>query len=131
MKNVKMPTNDNWQDALIESLENPERAAGYIEAVLSEKEPEPELLQSALKDVIDARRQSDNLSEKTRQHYEKLDKMLSETGGSEIYSLIEFLDALGFRMPMPQRGLPVRARAQRLVDDEVVRVRSYLVDLSR
>ncbi len=98
MKNVKMPTSDNWLNALIESLQNPERAAGYIEAVLSEKEPEPELLRSALKDVIDARRQSDNLSEKTRQHYEKLDKMLSETGGAEIYSLIEFLDGLGFRM---------------------------------
>ena len=24
--------------------------------------------------------------------------ILSETGGAEIYSLIEFLDALGFRM---------------------------------
>ncbi len=98
MKNVKMPTNDSWQDALIESLKNPERAAGYIEAVLEEKDPEPELLRAVLKDVVDAHEQMNNLSEEAKLYYEKLDKMLLENGGAEIYSLVEFLDALGFRI---------------------------------
>ncbi len=100
MKNVKMPTSDSWLDSLIESLKDPEKAAGYIEAVLEleEEDPEPELLRAALKDVLDARRQMNNLSEEAKQSYEKLDKILLETGGTEIYSLVELLDALGFRI---------------------------------
>jgi len=100
MKDVKAPTSSSYQEYLISSLKDPERSAGYIGVFLELDEvgPEPELLRSALKDVIDARRQSDNLSEKARQYYEKLDKILSETGGAEIYALIELLDALGFRM---------------------------------
>ncbi len=41
MTQVKMPTSDRWQDALIESLKDPEYAAGFIEAILEEKDPEP------------------------------------------------------------------------------------------
>lgn len=96
MKNVKMPTSDSWQDALIESLKNPERAAGYIEAILElEEDPEPELIRAALKDVVDARVQMNNLSEEAK-CYEKLNKILLESGGSEIYTLVELLNALGF-----------------------------------
>jgi DNA-binding phage protein len=98
MKNVKMPTSDSWQEALIESLRDPKEATGYIEAILEEKDPEPELLRSALKDVVEARVQMNNLSEEANCCYEKIDKILLETGGSEIYSLIELLDALGFRL---------------------------------
>ena len=65
-----------------------------------EESPEPELLRSALKAVIDARILDDNLSSAAKQHYEKLDKMLAETGGAEIYTLIEFLDVLGYRMAL-------------------------------
>ncbi|MEW6494692.1 MAG: transcriptional regulator [Cyanobacteriota bacterium] len=98
MKNVKIPTSDSWQDALVESLKDPLETAGYIEAILEEKDPEPELLRAALKDVLDARVQMHNLSEEAKICYEKLDKFLLETGGSEIYSLVELLDALGFRI---------------------------------
>jgi DNA-binding phage protein len=98
MKNVKMPTSDSWLDALIESLRDSQEAAGYIEAILEEKNPEHELLRAALKDMVDARLQMNNLSEEAKLCYEKLDKILSETGGTEIYSLVELLDALGFRI---------------------------------
>lgn len=96
MKNVKMPTSDSWLDALIESLKDPEEAAAYIEAVLEEKEPEFELLRLSFKDVIDARVRMNALSDEAKLRYEKLDKILSETGGAEIYGLVELLDALGF-----------------------------------
>jgi hypothetical protein len=43
-----------------------------------------------------------NLSDKAKQRYERLDKMLLETKAAEIYSLIEFLDALGFRIAIAQ-----------------------------
>ncbi len=100
MKDVKTPTSRSYRKYLISSLQDHQEAAAYIETFLELDEvgPEPELLRSALKDVVDARKQMNNLSEKAKQHYEKLDKILSETGGAEIYALIEFLDALGFRM---------------------------------
>jgi DNA-binding phage protein len=87
-------------DALIESLKDPERAAGSIEVVLEleEKDPQPDILRLTLKDVVEARVRLNNLSEEAKRSYEKLDKILSETGGAEIYGLVELLDVLGFRI---------------------------------
>lgn len=93
-----MPTSDSYQDYLIESLKDPEEAAAYIEAILEAEDPEPELLLSALKDVIDAHVRMSNLSEEAKQNWEKFDKMLSERGSFEIYSLVALLDSLGFRL---------------------------------
>jgi len=100
MKNVKMPTSDSWHDALIESLKDPEEAAAYIEVALEleEKDPQPDMLRLTLKDVVEARVRMNNLSEEAKRSYEKLDKILSETGGAEIYGLVELLDVLGFRI---------------------------------
>ena len=100
MKEVKMPTSDSYLDALIEELKDPEMAAGSIEVALEleEKDPQPDILRLTLKDVVDARVRMNNLSEEAKRNYEKLDKILLETGGAEIYSLVELLDALGFRI---------------------------------
>ncbi|MBD2605526.1 transcriptional regulator [Scytonema hofmannii FACHB-248] len=102
MKDVKAPTSSSYHDYLISSLKDPEHAAAYLETFLELEEEgrEPELLRSALKDVVDAFLLSDNLSQEAKQHYEQLDKMLSETGGTEIYTLIEFFDALGYRIAL-------------------------------
>ncbi|MDZ8107791.1 MAG: transcriptional regulator [Nostoc sp. DedQUE12a] len=94
MKRVKTPTSDSYQEYLIESLEDPQEAAAYIEAILEAEDPEPELLASALKDVIDARVKMNSLSEQAKQKWEQL----SESDGAEIYSLVALLDALGFRL---------------------------------
>jgi DNA-binding phage protein len=100
MKEVKMPTSDSYLDALIEELKNPERAAGSIEVALEleEKDPQPDMLRLTLKDVVEARVRMKNLSEEAQRSYDKLDKILLETGGIEIYGLVELLDALGFRI---------------------------------
>ena len=100
MKNVKTPTSRSYNEYLISSLKDPERAAGYIAVMLELDEEgfEPELLRSGLKDVVDARIQMNNFSEEAKERYERLNKMLLETKAAEIYSLIEFLDALGFRI---------------------------------
>ena len=105
MKNVKMPTGDSWHDALIESLKNPERAAGNIEVVLEleEKDPQPDMLRLTLKDVIEARVRLNNLSEEAKRSYEKLDKILLETKGDAIYGLVELLDTLGFRIAIASK----------------------------
>ncbi len=104
MKEVKTQRSRSYREYLISSLKDSERAAGYIGVMLELDEEgfEPELLRSALKEVMEAREQMNNLSEDTKQHYEKLDKMLLETKGAELGSLIEFLDALGFRIAIAQ-----------------------------
>lgn len=106
MKDVKTPTSRSYREYLISSLKDTQEAAAYIETFLELEEEgfEPELLRSALKDVIDARLQMNNLSEEAKQHYEKLDKILLETGGTEIYSLIKLLDALGFHIAIALEG---------------------------
>jgi DNA-binding phage protein len=104
MKEVKTQRSRSYREYLISSLKDPERAAAYIGVMLELDEEgfEPELLRSALKEVVEAREQMNNLSEEAKLRYEKLDKILLETGGAEIHSLIEFLDALGFRIAVSE-----------------------------
>jgi DNA-binding phage protein len=65
---------------------------------LEEKDPEPELLRNALRKVAEAHAASNKLSESAKEYHEKLDKILTQSGGAEIYTLVELLDALGFRV---------------------------------
>ena len=95
MQNVKIPVSDSYNEYLIDSLKDPAEAAGLIEAILEEKDPEPELLRNTLRKVIEAYRRSSHLSELAKQEYEKLDKILTESGGNEIYTFMELLRALG------------------------------------
>lgn len=100
MKEVKTQRSRSYREYLLASLKDSQEAAAYIETFLELDEEgfEPELLRSALKDVVDAQVQINNLSDEAKQRYEKLDKMLLETKAAEIYSLMEFFDALGFRI---------------------------------
>ena len=98
MKEMKMPTSDSYRESLIESLKDAEHAAGFIGAILEEKDPEPALLRNAIRKVIEAKIRMNALSDLAKEHHEKLDKMLTESGGSEIYSLVELLEALGFKL---------------------------------
>ncbi len=100
MKELKVPTTRSYHEYLISSLQTPESAASYIETMLElESEgPEPELLRAGLKDVVDAYLQMNKLSTEAKLIYEKLDRMLSESGGEEIYALIVLLDKLGLQL---------------------------------
>ena len=98
MNNVKAPTSRSYQELLIASLRNAEEAAGYIEVTLTEASDEPKLLQIVLKDVMDSRLKFHNLSESAKLQWEKLDKMLTASSGSEIYCFVELLEALGFKL---------------------------------
>jgi DNA-binding phage protein len=98
MKRMKMPTSDRYQDYLIESLKDPEEAVAYIEAILEVENPEPELLRSALEDVIDARLRMNELSEQAKLNWENLNSILSKSSGEEIYSLVMLLNSLGFKL---------------------------------
>ncbi|MEC4985511.1 MAG: transcriptional regulator [Oscillatoria sp. PMC 1068.18] len=100
MKDVKVSPSKNYHEYLLKALQDPERAAGNIEVALEIEagKPEPEILQLTLKDVIDSRLAANNLSPEAKLHYEKLEKILSETKGTEIFTFIELLSALGFRL---------------------------------
>jgi DNA-binding phage protein len=98
MKKVTAKTSDSWLNALIESLKNPAEAAAYLTVALEAESPDSQLLRAEIQDVIDARLLANNLSKQAKVHHEELDKMLSESFPSEIYSLIALLDALGFRL---------------------------------
>jgi hypothetical protein len=56
------------------------------------------ILRSALEEVVEARKESGTFLQSVQKHHEKLDKILAETGGEEILTLIEFLDGLGYRI---------------------------------
>lgn len=98
MKNLKMPTSDSYREDLIQFLKDPEHAAGYIEAILEEEDPEPELLRNALRKVIEAWERCDRLSESTKQLHEKLDRILTKSNATEIYTFVELLNELGFQI---------------------------------
>ena len=104
MKKVKMPTSDSYQDYLIESLQDPEEAGAYIEAILEAENPETELLTSALKDVIDAQLKMNHLSAQAKLKWEELNQMMLKSGGAEIYSLLGLLDALGFKLEVREKS---------------------------
>ncbi|MCC3510610.1 MAG: transcriptional regulator [Microcoleus sp. PH2017_17_BER_D_A] len=121
MKDVKAPTSDSYREYLIESLKEPEEAAAYIWAILEEKDPEPALLRNAIRKVIEARIRMNALSESAKEVHEKLDKMLTESGGSEIYSLVELLEALGFKLEITIANieLPAESESTTFVESEL------------
>ncbi|MFB2921373.1 MULTISPECIES: DNA-binding protein [Aerosakkonema] len=98
MKNLKTPTSDSYHDYLIESLKNREEAAGYIEVVLEEGGDQPVLLRKAIRNVVESWAKSDRLSDATKQLHENLERMLTESNAAEIYTFIELMDKLGFRV---------------------------------
>jgi DNA-binding phage protein len=112
MKEMKMPTSDSYYESLIESLKDAEHAGGFIGAILEEKDPEPALLRNAIRKVIEARIRMNALSESAKEHHEKLDKMLTESGGSEIYSLVELLEALGFKLEIKIANIELSAESE-------------------
>jgi DNA-binding phage protein len=112
MKNVKPATSRSYQEFLIESLRNAQEAAGYIEVTLTEASDEPKLLQMVLKDIVDSRLKFHNLSESAQLQWEKLDKMLTASAGSEIYCFVELLEALGFKLAITVENTELRADSE-------------------
>lgn len=98
MKNVKTPTSDSYHDYLISSLKDPEEAAAYIEAILEEKDPEPELIIKALSNVAEAIAGAKISSEQAHLHKQQLNKILSKEGSKVIYNLVDWLSSLGLKL---------------------------------
>ncbi len=93
-----MPKSVSYHPYLIESLKDPEEAAGYIEAIMEEKDPEPQLLRRALSNIAEALGEMYMPKEQAHQHLEKLDRILSIEGSAEIYKLGLWLNELGLKL---------------------------------
>jgi len=90
MESNNHPSSRSFRDYLIESLQDPEDAAGYLTAILEEPDPEPELLALALDDVAAALG-----GEGDRQ-------WVKDFGASDkskaVYELAAWLDSLGLKL---------------------------------
>jgi DNA-binding phage protein len=93
-----MPKTLPYHDFLISHLKDPSYAAGYIEAILEEEDPEPELLKSALSNVAEALAEQNMTPEQAKLHLEKLDELLCKGGSEAIYNLSNWLNALGLNL---------------------------------
>ncbi len=90
METQKYPASRDYREYSIESLQSPERAAGYITAILEEEDPEPELLAAALDDVAAALG-----GDQDREWV----KNFGVKGKSQtVYELAEWLDSLGLKL---------------------------------
>ncbi len=107
MKDVKTPTTSSYQDYLISRLQDPEYAALYLEAHLEETEDiEPELLQLALDNVLQALSVTRLTAEETAVHRQKLDEILALPGSLAIYGLADWLQGLGLKLTVTVADAP-------------------------
>ncbi len=93
-----MPKSLPYHDFLISHLKDPSYAAVYIESILEEDQPEPELLKLALSHVAEALGEQNMTPKQAKQHQEKLDELLSQPGSEAIYNLGSWLNALGLKL---------------------------------
>ena len=88
----------SYHKSLIERLKDSEYAAGYLEAIMEEKDPEPLLLKHALQNVAEALGELNMSAEDALLHLQKLDTILSVEGSAEIYQLGLWLNALDLKL---------------------------------
>ena len=97
MQSVKVPTSRDYQEYLVNSLKDPDRAAGYIAAILEESDPEPELLASAIDDVAIALG-----GDGDRQWVRDFD---TSDKSQSVYELAAWLDSLGLKLTVNVKQL--------------------------
>jgi probable addiction module antidote protein len=89
-----MPKKASYQEYLLNSLKNPEKAEGYLNAALEGGDMEVFLL--ALQNVVKAQGGVAKLSQKTHKSRTSLYKALSKTGNPYLVSTNAILSAVGF-----------------------------------
>lgn len=85
-----------YHDYLIESLKDPEEAAGYLNFVLEEGDRDMFLI--ALKNVAEAHGGMTKLSRRLKLNRPNLYKILSKKGNPEIKTLTHILNGFGLRL---------------------------------
>lgn len=98
MSSVTTPTSRDYHEFIVARLQDPEDAASFLEAILQEDDPEPELLKNALSKAIEGLSQGKKVSESARQKYQHLNNLLERSGCEEIYGFVQLLQALGMQI---------------------------------
>ncbi len=87
----------NYQEKLLENLQDPELAHRYLNEALADENPHIFLL--ALKNVHKARGgQMTELAKKTNLSHENIYRILSKKGNPKLTSIISLLNAVGFSL---------------------------------
>ena len=89
------PRTRDHQEYLLESLQNPEEAAAYLNAALEENDNELFLL--ALRNVVQAAGMT-KVAKKANLNRENLYRMLSKKGNPELSSLWALLGSIGLEI---------------------------------
>jgi DNA-binding phage protein len=98
MQDVKTPITDSYHNYLIESIKDPQEAAAYLEVALEEGEDQPQLLKKVITNIIEAQSQLDQSFDSDKINREKVDKILTSITCAEIYTFVELLNILGFKI---------------------------------
>jgi len=101
MKKGKRKTSGDYREYLLESLEDPEEMAAYINAAL-EEDGDPEALLVALRHVVEAQNVS-SLAKKAGLNRVTLYRILSEDGNPRLNSLAALLEAMGLKLKVEQK----------------------------
>jgi|SRR5579872_3442458 len=95
-KNIKNRHKD-FHEHLLEILQDPEEAAGYLNAALEDEDPRVFLL--ALRDVLEARLGGlSTAAKKSRLNRESLYRMLSEKGNPQLKSVRTLLGSMNMHL---------------------------------
>lgn len=87
----------SYQSSVIERLKNPAYAAAYLNAILEEVDPEPDLLKSALLNIAEAL--GDRLDPSVlNAHKDRLTILLSNSNPLSIVDLMTWLEPFGLRL---------------------------------
>ncbi len=87
----------NYQEKLLEDLQDPELAHLYLNEALTDEDPRMFLL--ALKNVHEAQGgQMTDLAQRTKLSRENLYRILSKKGNPKLSSIISLLSAVGFSL---------------------------------
>jgi len=94
---TKKRTHRDFQELLLDNLQDPEEAAAYLKAALADEDERVFLL--ALRDVLEACGGNiPDLADQTNLNKQNLYRMLSKRGNPRLTSLIPVLHAIGFEM---------------------------------
>jgi DNA-binding phage protein len=100
-----MPKSLNYHPSLISRLKNPEYAADFLTAIMEESDPEPELLLSALADVVTALGDECMTPEQASLYREKL-RQWEVDRINFVYELARLLENFGLKLTVTARPSP-------------------------
>jgi probable addiction module antidote protein len=87
----------DYQETLLEALQDPEEAQAYLNACLMDEDPRVFLL--ALKDVLQAQGEDmSTLAKKSKLNRENLYRMLSQKGNPKLTSITAVLHSVGLQL---------------------------------